>query len=54
MSEDDWEEFIDGIIARAKTDKGDAEFLRDTIGEKPKESLEVQGDNIEIRIHRAD
>lgn len=54
MGESDWDEYIDGIIARAKENKADAEFLRDTIGEKPKDSLEVQGENIEIRFRNAD
>ena len=35
MGETDWDEFIDGIIQRAKDSKADAEFLRDTIGQKP-------------------
>ena len=41
MGADDWNEYIDGIIARAKESKADAEFLRDTIGEKPIERHEV-------------
>ena len=41
MGEDDWDEFIDGIIARAKDSKADAEFLRDTIGQKPVEKVAV-------------
>ena len=41
MGADDWDEYIDGIIARAKESKADAEFLRDTIGEKPIERHEV-------------
>lgn len=53
MGETDWDEYIDGIIARAKDSTQGAEFLRDTIGEKPKDSLKVQGDNIDIRIHNA-
>jgi len=51
MGEDDWDEFIDGIISRAKESTQAAEFLRDTIGEKPKDSFEVQGEGIEIRVH---
>lgn len=42
MGADDWDEYIDGIIARAKESKADAEFLRDTIGEKPIEKHEVK------------
>ena len=54
MGEDDWDQMIDGLIERSKDSVKDFEVLRDTIGEKPKDSLEVQGDNIEIRIHNAD
>lgn len=53
MGAADWDEYIDGIIARAKDSTQGAEFFRDTIGEKPKDSLKVQGDNIDIRIHNA-
>lgn len=41
MGEEDWDAYIDGIIARAKESKADAEFLRDTIGEKPVEKVAV-------------
>ena len=41
MGESDWDEYIDGIIARAKENKADAEFLRDTIGEKPKDEVSM-------------
>lgn len=46
MTETDWEEMIDGIIERSKHSKADAEFLRDTIGEKPttQVGLEVKND----------
>ena len=42
MKEEDWDAYIDGIIARAKESKADAEFLRDTIGQKPIENIAVQ------------
>jgi len=35
MGESDWDEYITGIIERAKESRADAEFLRDTIGQKP-------------------
>ena len=35
MGESDWDAYIDGIIERAKESRADAEFLRDTIGQKP-------------------
>lgn len=35
MGEDDWDAYITGIIERAKDSRADAEFLRDTIGQKP-------------------
>lgn len=41
MGAQDWDEYIDGIIARAKESKADAEFLRDTIGEKPVDKQEI-------------
>lgn len=41
MGEDDWDEYITGIIERAKDNKADAEFLRDTIGQKPVDKLAV-------------
>lgn len=41
MGADDWDAYIDGIIERAKDNKADAEFLRDTIGEKPIDKLAV-------------
>ena len=39
MNEDDWNEYIDGIIDRAKHNRQDAEFLRDTIGQKPMDKV---------------
>lgn len=43
MSETDWDELVDGVIARAK-EKNDAFItLRDTIGQKPVERVEVSG-----------
>ena len=41
MSETDWDEYIDGIIARSKNTRADAEFMRDTIGEKPVEQINI-------------
>lgn len=43
MTDDDWESYIKGIIERAKGSKPDAEFLRDTIGQKPNDVREVIG-----------
>lgn len=40
MNEDDWNEYIDGIIDRAKHKRQDAEFLRNTIGQKPIDRIE--------------
>ena len=43
MGVKDWDEVIDGVIQRAKeTDKG-FEVLRDTLGEKPKDTVDVNG-----------
>lgn len=41
MGETDWDEMIDNLIKRAKDDRQDFETLRDTIGQKPKELLQV-------------
>lgn len=41
MGVDDWDEYIDGIIARSKESRADAEFLRDTIGQKPIDKVAV-------------
>lgn len=49
MGEADWDEYIDGIIARAKENKQDAEFLRDTIGQKPTEHIEADVNSV-IRV----
>ena len=42
MGEDDWNEMIDKLIARAKTTDKAFEVLRDTIGQKPKEEVEAK------------
>lgn len=47
MGEDDWDAFIDGIIARAKENRADAEFLRDTIGERPTVSIDANVNTFE-------
>lgn len=54
MGETDWNVMIDNLIARAQEDTKSFETLRDTIGQKPKESLEVQGEGIEIRVHNVE
>ena len=54
MGETDWDLMIDKLIERATEDTKSFEVLRDTIGQKPKESLEVQGDGIEIRVHNVE
>lgn len=41
MGESDWDAYIDGIIERAKESRSDAEFLRDTIGQKPIDKVAV-------------
>lgn len=42
MGESDWDEMIDNLVKRAKKSVRDFESLRDTIGEKPTEVIEVQ------------
>ena len=48
MGETDWNEMIDNLIARAKEDRQDFETLRDTIGQKPKDTVAVQTEVIRI------
>lgn len=54
MGETDWDEYIDGIISRAKENTQGAEFLRDTIGQKPKDTFAVENEHIVLRRHRND
>jgi hypothetical protein len=54
MGESDWDTMIDNLIARASEDTKFFEVLRDTIGQKPKDSVEVQGNGIEIRVHNVE
>lgn len=50
MGAEDWDEMIDQVIARAKeSDKG-FEVLRDTIGEKPTDKVEITDTTIEVNI----
>ena len=42
MGEDDWNEMIDRLIARAKNTDKAFEVLRDTVGQKPKEEVEAK------------
>lgn len=41
MGEDDWDTMIDKLIERATIDTKSFEVLRDTIGQKPKEQVQV-------------
>ena len=43
MKEDDWDEMILGVISRAKDSDKAFEILRDTIGQKPSDKVEVSG-----------
>ena len=52
MGETDWDEMIDNLIERAKHDRQDFETLRDTVGQKPKDTVAVQNEHIVIRRHR--
>lgn len=54
MGETDWDEMIDGLIARSKDSVKDFEVLRDTIGQKPRDELSVEGSGIEIRVHNVE
>lgn len=52
MGEDDWDEMIDKLIARAKNTDKAFEVLRDTIGQKPKDEIvaDVKQTNITISL----
>lgn len=52
INEDDWNVIIDNFIERAKVNTRDFEVLRDTIGQKPKESIGVDHGDIEIVVER--
>ena len=54
MGEKDWDVMIDNLIARAQEDTKSFETLRDTIGEKPKETLAVENEHIVVRLHHDD
>ena len=43
MGESDWDTMIDNLIERASNDTKSFEVLRDTIGQKPIEQLELSG-----------
>ena len=54
MGEDDWDTMIDNLIRRAQEDTKSFESLRDTIGEKPKDQLEVAAMDINVTIDDED
>lgn len=54
MGEDDWDTMIDNLIARAQEDTKSFESLRDTIGEKPKDQLEVTAMDINVVLEDED
>ena len=52
MGEDDWDQMIDNLIARATDDTKSFETLRDTIGQKPVEKVVVDVDDKSLeRLH---
>ena len=52
MTDDDLDAIVDGLIHRAKRSTRDFEVLRDTIGQKPKDSMAVERtEPIVIRVH---
>ena len=54
MGEDDWDTMIDNLIFRAQDNVKDFEVLRDTIGEKPKDQLEVTAMDINVVLDDED
>ena len=54
MGETDWDLMIEKLIERATEDTKSFEVLRDTIGQKPKDTVAVENEHIIIRRHRND
>lgn len=54
MGEDDWDTMIDKLIERATEDTKSFEVLRDTIGQKPKDQMEVAMMDINVTIDDED
>jgi len=54
MGESDWDMMIDNLIARATEDTKSFETLRDTIGQKPKDTVAVENEHIVVRLHHDD
>ena len=54
MGESDWDTMIDNLIERATDDTKSFEVLRDTIGEKPKDQLEVTAMDINVVLDDED
>lgn len=50
MGYDDFNEMIDNLIDRAKTFDKSFEVLRDTIGQKPSDKVELDNSNLEVTI----
>lgn len=50
MGYDDFNEMIDNLIDRAKTFDKSFEVLRDTIGQKPSDKVELETNNFEVNI----
>lgn len=49
MGETDWDEMIDNLIAEAKDNVKGFEVLRDTIGQKPSDKVELSVDDESAR-----
>ena len=54
MGESDWDLMIDKLIERATIDTKSFETLRDTIGQKPKEQMEVAMMDINVVLEDED
>lgn len=54
LSEQDLHEIARGIIERAKEASTDLVAMRDTIGEKPKDILDISSNDIRININSDD
>lgn len=54
MTDDDWNEIIDGAIKRAKGEDRAFVILRDTLGEKPTNKQSFEDEEVTIRVHVVD
>lgn len=55
LTDDDLTAIVDGLISRAKRNTRDFEVLRDSIGQKPRETVSVaEAEPVQITVRRSD